>query len=131
MRAEARVVVAVDRDSVAAGDDCESHAATVTVPATSSVSALLAAAEEACPLACIQGGRATWIVEAGGAGGTPIAVVAEQWREPKLLVSAATTVAALFAATPRALHFRYWCQVDPDVVFAALRDGRPLPSPYG
>ncbi len=89
--------------------------------------ALIEAAERACPLACIHGGRATWIVDAGA---RPIAVVAEQWRDPKLLVPAATTVAELFAEAPPAVHFRYWCQADPDAVFAALRDGRPLPSRY-
>lgn len=39
-------------------------------------------------------------------------------------------LATLFAAAAPAVHFRYWRQVDPDAVFAALRDGRPLPSRY-
>jgi hypothetical protein len=123
--------LAVDRDSVAAGDDGESHRAEVVVDAACTVPELVAAARRACPLAGIQGGKATWIVDVGGAVREAIAVVAEQWREPKLLVAPATTAATLFTDRAPALYFRYWCQADPDAVFAALRDGRVLPSRYG
>jgi hypothetical protein len=125
------LALAVDRDSVAAGDDCASHVAALTIEASITVVELLAVARRACPLAGIIGGRATWIADAGGEGGAPFAVLAEQWREPKLLVAATTTAAALFADRPRMLYFRYWCQTDPDAVFAALRTGAPLPSRYG
>jgi hypothetical protein len=121
----------VDRDSVAAGDDCVSHAAALTIDASITVVELLTAAQRVCPLAGIIGGRATWIADAGGEGVAPFAVLAEQWREPKLLVPAATTAAALIADPPRVLYFRYWCQADPDTVFTALRTGAPLPSRYG
>lgn len=131
-RKDARLIVAVDRDSVAAGDDCESHAAATTVSVTDSVAALLDAAERACPLAGIIGGRATWIVDVGsGDAVAAVAVVAEEWQEPRLLVPPTTTVADLFAARAPAVFFRYWCQADPVAVFEALRDGRPLPSRYG
>lgn len=121
----------VDRDSVAAGDDCESHRAECVVDAACTVVELIAAARRACPLAGIQGGKATWIVDVGGAVREAIAVVAEQWREPKLLVAPTITATELFATRTPALFFRYWCQADPDAVFAALRDGRALPSRYG
>jgi hypothetical protein len=123
--------LAVDRDSVAAGDDCESHRAEVVVEATCTVTELVAAARRACPLAGIQGGKATWIVDVGGAVREAIAVVAEQWLEPKLLIASTTNAATLFTDREPAVFFRYWCQADPDAVFTALRDGRALPSRYG
>ncbi len=144
------LTVTVDRDSVAAGDDTVSHAVTIAVASGLPVTRLLAEALRACPLAGIQGGKATWIVDVGAAGAGSIGVVAEQWDAPRLLVPDTVTVATVFAApapeatvftapAPEAtvyaapapvLFFRYWCQADPDAVFAALRAGTALPSRY-
>ena len=64
--ANSMMTVNVDRDSVAAGDDTDSHAVTATVPVASNVAELVTASLRACPLASISGDRATWLVDVGG-----------------------------------------------------------------
>ncbi|PTT93189.1 hypothetical protein DBR42_00500 [Pelomonas sp. HMWF004] len=119
---------AADRDSVCAGDDCESHLRPFTAPQTARVTELIRLATNACRLASIAGGQATWIVEAGGIGGQPIAVMAQQWAEPRLLVADTATVERVFTNLAPQLFFRYWCQADPDAVFSALAAGTALPD---
>ena len=121
------IIVAVHRDSVAAGDDTESHAATAVVPLASNLMELVAAALRVCPLASISGDRATWLVDVDAAS---IGVIAQQWPRPKFVIAEHTSVTDVFAGKNTVLHFRYWCQADPDAVFEALRDGRPLPPRY-
>ena len=105
-----------DRDSVCAGDDTESHRAAFDLPAAT-VRELVAAAMRACPLASIAGGRATWLVDVG----TParcVAVIAQEWVAPRLLV-ADVPAAALFGDGARLVHFRYHAQRDPQAAFDA------------
>ncbi|MCD9033025.1 hypothetical protein LDO32_14945 [Luteimonas sp. Y-2-2-4F] len=120
--------ISVDRDSVCMADDVDPHAARVHIRADAPVGALLDAALRACPLAAIAGGRATWIVRASGRG---IAVIAQQWRRPRLLVPEEARVADLLPGDDDALHLAYWCQADPMAVFDALHTGRPLPDRHG
>ena len=119
-----------DRDSVCAGDDCESHERPFAIAPEATVAEVIDAALGACALASISGGNATWIVRAGGYDGTPIAVVAQQWSAPRLLVSGTQTAGQLFSAREKAIFFRYWCQADPEAVHEALANGNPLPARY-
>ncbi len=119
-----------DRDSVCAGDDCESHERPFAASLGALMPELIQLATNACKLAGIAGGNATWIVEAGGYGGKPIAVIAQQWEEPRLLVPNSTTVESLFAHHKTKLFFKYWCQANPDAVFNALATNTPLPNRY-
>ncbi len=121
------LTIAVDRDSVAAGDDTQSHAAIATVPVDSNVTELVGAALRICPLASISGGNATWLIDVDA---TCIGVIAQQWPRPKFAIAEHTSVTDVFAGKNKTLHFRYWCQVDPDAVFEAVRDGQPLPPRY-
>ena len=121
--------ITADRDSVCASDDCESHERAFHAPLQASIETLIQLAADACPLASISGGEATWIVQAGGYGGRPIAVLAQQWPQPRLLTRG--TVQGLFAAVEPRLHFRYWCQASPDAVFDALAAGTELPPRHG
>lgn len=74
------------------------------------------------------GGLATWIVE----GKRPVAVLAQQWSEARWLVDSEVHVTALRRETGRAnFEVRYWCQVNPERVYACLRAGEPLPNRYG
>ena len=114
----------IDRDSVCAGDSSDPHEAVIEVDPGSTVTVLLQAAWKACPLASISGGQATWLIDAGG---VCIGVAAQQWSSPKLLVPADGAAAALFASRPATLHFRYWCQVNPDEVYEAVRSASALP----
>ncbi|WP_374554578.1 hypothetical protein [Aquitalea pelogenes] len=124
------MVLTVDRDSVCAGDDCTSHARSFSVPCAASLSELIHQAKKACELAGISGGKATWIVEAGGYDGMPIAVVAQQWDEARALITSSTTIDHLFADLEKQLFFKYWCQANPETVFDALVSNSPLPSRY-
>ena len=94
------------------------------------MSELIHQAKKACELPGISGGKATWIVEAGGYDGMPIAVVAQQWDEARALIPSSTTVESLFASREKQLFFKYWCQADPETVFDALLSNSPLPSRY-
>lgn len=124
------LVVTVDRDSVCAGDDCASHQAHFSMPDSHDVSEMLNAALQACPLAQIDGGQATWLIDIGGCNGTCIGVMAQQWQEPRLTVPTTMKASILFDERPPALFFRYWCQANPDAVFEAVRTGAALPERY-
>ncbi|WP_266168752.1 hypothetical protein [Dyella subtropica] len=124
------LLIYADRDSVCAGDDGEAHERPFAAPMSASVHQLIELAQSACCLATIAGGHATWIVEAGGHGGKPIAVVAQQWQKPRLLVAESETVGRLFAIHKAAVFFKYWCQADPECVFEALMSGTSLPGRY-
>lgn len=126
-----RFRVAVDRDSVAAGDDSTPHDSTFEIESHRSLSELIDAALRACPLASITGGRATWLIDTMGPSGGCIGVVAQQWSLPRLLAPGRTPIAALFGSAEVRVFFRYWCQADPDAVFEAMRSGHTLPSRYG
>lgn len=72
-------------------------------------------------LPSIQGRRATWVVEYD----RPLAVLAQQWSEPRFLVEPGTPAMPLLAGDPQpALRVSYHLQADPDVVFAALHQKR-------
>jgi len=117
------------RDSVAAGDDIDApHEFKLSVEASASVAHVVAKVISASYLPKISGGKATWIVEAGS---QPIAVLAQQWSEPRYLIHSAQPLAALFGSSGRChVYFKYWCQADPDAILECLKNDNPLPSRY-
>jgi hypothetical protein len=124
------VDLVIDRDSVCAGDDCQSHEVRLSVPAETPLHDVIELAQRACPLARIAGGQATWLVDTQGCGEACIGVVAQQWATPKLMLDPATPVREVWRPPSGGLarlHFRYWCQVDPEAVFEALKSGAELP----
>lgn len=130
MRTSKRFALNVERDSVCAGDDIDApHAKRFAFQPKDTLAEALSVIVEDGYLANIAGGKATWIVEAGEKS---LAVVAQQWKSPKFLIDPTTLVTeCITLGAPRALFFRYWCQVDPVVVYDCLRLGRPLPDMYG
>ncbi|MFG1805301.1 hypothetical protein [Streptomyces sp. NPDC049040] len=70
--------------------------------------------------------QATWVVHSGGRGGTALAVVAAQWRRPRMLPGGLVDAVGLADGdgTLR-LHFGYRAQVDPDGVYDDLCQARP------
>ncbi|MEO8059856.1 MAG: hypothetical protein ABI671_16200 [Burkholderiales bacterium] len=126
--AAANMEVQVERGSVHASDDAPSKRLSVSPNTTLRAMVELAIADSYLPN--ISGGNATWIVESSGAGAgagagastalRPIAVIAQQWAEVKLLVAADVSIAAHFGATLPRLNVRYRCQEDPDAIVAAL-----------
>ncbi|WP_433478411.1 hypothetical protein ACQPZP_16060 [Spirillospora sp. CA-142024] len=103
------------------GDDVLPHAQTIELPPETSLARVVAHLLERHFLATIAGGKATWILVAGG----PLAVVAQQWDEPRFLVDPSRPIGS-FAAEGGgvSLMFRYWKQNDPDRVFEDLAAGR-------
>ena len=130
MRTSKPMILNVERDSVCAGDDNDApHTKQFSFESNASLTEALSTIVNAGYMACISGGKATWIVEAAGKA---VAVVAQQWQSPKFLIDPTTLVGeCIIPESPNALFFRYWCQVDPDVVFERLRLGQPLPDMYG
>jgi hypothetical protein len=124
----ADLMVRLDRDSVHAGDDCESHATSMRAANESSIGSLLEQIRKAGFLPSISGGEATWIVKSSADPGRPIGVIAQQWQEAELLVASETSLRELFGLSEPSLHFAYWCQASPSLVLAALREGKALPS---
>ena len=119
------ISVRVDRNSVHQGDDLDSHATTVAMPAGTTVGEMLQHLREIRFLPGIAGGEATWLVNAGD---TCIGVIAQQWREPRLTIELSKPILAL--SEHPAFYFRYWCQANPDQVFACVRAGKELPNKY-
>jgi hypothetical protein len=120
--------VSIDRDSVHAGDDVESHALTLIADADETLAGFIARLRARRYFPGISGGEATWIVESSGHGSRPIGVLAQQWPEPKWLVQRELALKSHFEGTTPAIRFKYWCQADPEAVFSALESGRELPS---
>ncbi|RKN40142.1 hypothetical protein [Streptomyces hoynatensis] len=113
--------VRVDRSSVAMGDDALPHAETLDVPPGASLAEVVDGIVAGHFLATIAGGRATWVLVAD----RPLAVLAQQWDEPRYLVDAARPIGSFAAADGEvSLLFRYWKQRDPAHVFAELAAGR-------
>ncbi|MER5867512.1 hypothetical protein [Kitasatospora sp. NPDC002040] len=110
------------RDSVAMGDDVDApHEASMELPdGTPLREAVAAVVVEGRYLALIAGGRASWILTGAGVGaGAAIAVVAQQWDEPRFLVPADL---APVSSDDGAVHwhFRYLAQRDPEDIYREL-----------
>lgn len=128
--ANAWIQLEVDRDSVCAGDDCQSHLVKLSVPSEATLLEVITQAQQACDLADIAGGKATWLVDTQGYGKDCVGVVAQQWKAPKITLDPSITAAQIWPNQRGSLYFRYWCQSDPDAVFTAIQSGGELPSRY-
>jgi hypothetical protein len=126
VNAVTRSELVIWRDSVAAGDDADApHEWILALDANATVDQVVRTIVGARYLASISTGEATWIVE----GARPIAVVAQQWTEPRYLVDPDMPIHELAKSSGKPhVQLRYWIQVSPDRVFDALRAGRPLPD---
>ena len=135
----------LDRDSVAMSDDVESHEATLEVDADLLFAQLLRDVRALGYLAYV-GRHATWLValdevhqrfenEAAEPfdeyAGPFVALVAEQWPEPALLVPERATLSEVFGGHAWGLRFIYRAQADPGAVLRAVKAGRPLPDRHG
>ena len=120
----------VDRDSVCAADDSQSHEAPFTTNPKTTIAEFLRQAIHASPLAGIAGGQATWLIDTEGYGKGCIGVMAQQWSGPRLVLPDDTTVEQLFGNRQPTVFFRFWSQSSPEAVFQALRSGRLLRSQY-
>ena len=109
----------VTRDSVAAGDDIDApHGRWFSFPDTMPVMEVIARIVTAGYLAKISGGKATWSVVSG----FPIAVVAQQWTEPRPVSPRHVKASELENKNGViCIHFKYHTQLDPEIVLEGLR----------
>ena len=110
------------RDSVAAGDDIDApHGCSFSFPDAMRVMEVIGRIVAAGYLARISGGKATWSVVSG----FPIAVIAQQWTQPRPVCWPEVEVSELETRNGVIqLHFNYHTQIDPDIVFEVLRNLR-------
>ena len=84
--------------------------------------------KELFPLARIWGGKATWAFT----GNQILAVIAEQWASPKLLVDDEIELREFIDTETkgftRGLYFQYWGQCDPDIFFQNAFETKSLPE---
>lgn len=111
--------IRLTRESVCAADDCHApHEKNLTVPDDSTVQDLAETIQREY-LPKIQGGRATWSLVTR----VPVAVLAQQWREAKVIFPFDDVVAKLASpGGPVRLHVNYHAQLDPDVVLEVLKE---------
>ena len=103
-----------------AGDDCDApHQQRFDSPDSKSLEELLTAVIKSGYLPAISGGCATWSVKST----MHIAVIAQQWTEPKMLFLLQKDLAKLDReAGVLKLHFNYHAQIDPEIVLQVLRE---------
>lgn len=77
------LVIAIDRDSVHAGDDLSRHASSITLDPSATLRALFEAIRTMHYLPSISGDDASWIICASG---KQMGVLAQQWSAPRLTV---------------------------------------------
>lgn len=109
--------VYVSRRSVGAGDDVEApHKREFSFQEGTSLKEALTKIQRSY-LPRIEGGHATWSVTSN----VPVAVIAQQWVEPKMLVQPPEELKALDTNQGiLRLHFNYHAQMDPQLVYDVL-----------
>ena len=113
--------VKLTRDSVAMGDDCDApHEKIIAVPDSASIREIIQVVLHSRYLAQIAGGKATWSVTSR----IPVAIVAQQWAEPKMLGDASVPRSLLFSEGMLVLHFAYHTQEDPNLVYGQFLERR-------
>ncbi|WP_244930106.1 hypothetical protein [Nocardioides sp. W7] len=108
--------VTVDRDSVAMGDDTESHERVVDVPGETTLGTFLA---HLSPGVSVAGGTGSWVIWIGDRRGDWVGMYADG--EARVLRLADRTLAELGVT---AVFFDYWSSAPPELLFASLAAGR-------
>ncbi|OUC78678.1 hypothetical protein [Gordonia lacunae] len=107
----ASLVIEVDRDSVAMGDDVSSHAHSLAVEPGTALSVVLASAAPE-----IRARGWSWVADVDGR----VAAVWSVDQGVRLLVEDSPVSAA---DGPRRIHFRYFLQIDPAWLYQRLAEG--------
>jgi hypothetical protein len=112
----------VTRDSVSAADDARApHARRLSLPDQWTWKELVGRVWRESRLPRIEGGMATWALSSG----IPLAVVAQQWQEPRVLFRVDAERERLDAGDGELrLHWSYFAQLDPELVLEVLRNLR-------
>ncbi|WP_125921743.1 hypothetical protein [Hymenobacter lapidarius] len=106
--------ILLTRESVAMGDDADApHHREILVADDADLSAIINVILQSNYLASIAGGRATWTVVSR----IPIAIVAQQWAEPKMMAPIPSLSSLNFSNNALSLHFDYRTQQNPESVY--------------
>lgn len=106
--------ILLTRESVAMGDDDDApHHREIAIADGTDLQAVVKAILHSRYLAAIGGGKATWTVVSH----IPVAIVAQQWAEPKMLMPIPSLSSLNFSDNVLSIHFNYRTQQDPDVVY--------------
>jgi hypothetical protein len=118
--------VRLERDSVCAADDLTApNAMYLSVATTTSLSDAMNLINDMDYLPRIAGGKATWVAMTN----RPLAVIAQEWAEPRFLVGFETPLGDL-VAKDGIIFFRYFEQNPPEDVFRAHCSGLSSSSPF-
>lgn len=120
------LTIHLNRDSVHAGDDVESHELKVDADSESNIGDFLRELKRSY-LPGIAGGEATWIVSYSGNGPSPLGVLAQQWPEPRLRMPLDAPLSQVLGHGRLSITFEYWCQKDPTMVFDRISAGKEPP----
>ena len=112
----------VTRESVCAADDVNApHAAQIQVPDDWTWDTLIHHVWEGSRLPSIAGGKASWALSSN----IPLAVFAQEWREPVVLFRLDSERERLDSSGQGIrLHWSYFAQLDPALVLEVLRELR-------
>ncbi len=112
--------VKLTRQSVCAADDCYApHDKCITVSDKATVTDLARIIQKEYIPSNIQGGKATWSLVAN----VPVAVLAQQWSEPKVLPFCDFIIAKLKGPDGIVkFHVNYHAQIDPEIVLDVLKE---------
>jgi hypothetical protein len=110
--------VNLNRDSVCAGDDCDSHRIELEFDAKATIRDLVKRIKKSNYLASITGGKATWILMNAG---NEIAVLAQQWGDAKCFLPEATLLSDLHSHDNQMFFFvKYLGQLPPDSIYIEI-----------
>ena len=112
--------VCATRDSVAAADDVDApHDRVFSFPDSLTPLEVIGRIVADGYLAKIAGGKATW----SAVSGQPLAVIAQQWAEPRRIPWPEPSLSDLEQQGGMyRIHFNYHVQRDPEIVFEILRE---------
>jgi hypothetical protein len=103
----------VSRRSVAAGDDFNApNSESLSVPDGTDLREIVRGIAQSGYLPGIAGGQATWSVTSN----VPVAIVAQQWAEPRMLDPLSLNELDRKDGVLR-LYFNYHAQIDPETVY--------------
>ena len=122
--------IRLNRDSVHPGDDIYSHEKLIEISESTTLHEFLSNFRDYYPLPGIWGGQATWILK----GNRILAILAQQWKEPKYFVLRDTPISEFIDQNTKStggFNFLYWVQDDPDSVFDEIFHTGALPVKQG
>ncbi|WCT10826.1 hypothetical protein [Mucilaginibacter jinjuensis] len=104
------------RDSVSMGDDVADNSLEIEVNEDWKIGEILNEVLRINYLPQIWGGKATWSV----AFNSPLAIIAQQWKRPKIINSDFPYSNTNKYKDFNRLHFTYHTQKDPDIVYESM-----------